>query len=417
MKTILLYPRKDLRYFGAKMKTIRQCRYNGENEDWKGWKMNLCYVKSKKFCKENRNIEYDTMILILNRLGIITSYICYGNPLTLKELTVHHVCDISYRMIQSKIAFYSDATEPYIYDTISWFVPAPNLIPIQMFPVKVFSAILWILFISTLVFFGITWYTIRSVHYKPSSMFVVQQIVKMLNIFLEQSASYRTRYLSEMILVLLSLYFVFLMNAVYKTRFFFLLTGIEFEEPITSFQDIIKRNMKTGIPWSEVPKNLRHNNDKIFRESIDCHTSKICLDRVANQRDLAILTLDRIGDQLHNSYVDVDGRPLIQRLDPPYISVHIVAFLPKGHPFLLKLNRYLRDLMNFGILPKIISKYESKFSEIEWKTSGPYKLKVEHLKAPNVLLLIGLSLSVLTFIWELLKARILRKEMRLSLDI
>ncbi|KAL3274257.1 hypothetical protein HHI36_015666 [Cryptolaemus montrouzieri] len=275
------------------MKTFRQCRYNGENEDWKGWKMNLCYVKSKKFCKENRNIEYDTMILILNRLGIITSYICYGNPLTLKELTVHHVCDISYRMIQR----------------------------------------------------------------------------------------------------------------------------IEFEEPITSFQDIIKRNMKTGVPWSEVPKNLRHKNDKIFREFIYCHTSKICLDRVATQRDLAILTLDRIGDQLLNSYEDVDGRPLIQRLDPPYISVHIVAFLPKGHPFLLRLNRYLRDLMNFGILPKIISKFESKFSEVEWKTSGPYKLKVEHLKAPNVLLLIGLSLSVLTFIWELLKARILGKEMRLSLDI
>lgn len=206
-------------------------------------------------------------------------------------------------------------------------------------------------------------------------------------------------YTAELIIALVSVYAVFNMTAIYKTKLFFYLTQVRYDKTMKSLEHMKKQNVEIWLPMSEISSDLlqtiKYNvgEDYEFR---DCGTTTRCWNFMyENRKKLMALLLSDLKTKslIRRDTHGIRGRWWRKHL-PPFLSVRVAAFCKKGHPFLPIFNNYLRYMMEYGFSDFM---YQASTKAL---TAKPMKLTLNHLMVPLIFWLMGISVGALIFFLE-----------------
>ncbi|KAK9890794.1 hypothetical protein WA026_012138 [Henosepilachna vigintioctopunctata] len=95
-----------------------------------------------------------------------------------------------------------------------------------------------------------------------------------------------------------------------------------------------------------------------------------------------------------------DQKVFLKQLQPPLLSAKIVALFRKGHIIFPLINRMLQYLVESGIVNKITERYDKLMIDKGNSLSTHEDLTLEHIAAPSFILVFGLVLGLIVFIWE-----------------
>lgn len=308
-------------------------------------------------------------------------------------------CDIFSSRPETLTRNLYDVTVPYIYDKMFWY-SSKRFIPIGFYPLRMYNETLWLSWLVTLLILSLFGCIIENVFYTRSYKTVfAQKLSALCCLFLEQPMSIQILYTAELIIALVSVYAVFNMTAIYKTKLFFYLTQVRYDKTMKSLEHMKKQNVEIWLPMSEISSDLlqtiKYNvgEDYEFR---DCGTTTRCWNFMyENRKKLMALLLSDLKTKslIRRDTHGIRGRWWRKHL-PPFLSVRVAAFCKKGHPFLPIFNNYLRYMMEYGFSDFM---YQASAKAL---TAKPMKLTLNHLMAPLIFWLMGISVGALIFFLE-----------------
>jgi hypothetical protein len=197
---------------------------------------------------------------------------------------------------------------------------------------------------------------------------------------------------------------------VYQTYLTSFLVDPGLEHQISSDEEVINSGMEYGVPapvLSVVPDLTGHR----YRHLLHCNDHKVCQDRIAFRHDFSyIYSTISMDFTIAARYTDGDGKQLICSFEDIFSSQLITIPVPKGYVMLDRFNSIILHLLQAGIT-------EQWFKDIKYTTSlssrvetdllsGEYtKLSLLHMQSAIYILLLGLFLSVIFFLSEMLFSR------------
>ncbi|KAL3275612.1 hypothetical protein HHI36_020365 [Cryptolaemus montrouzieri] len=221
--------------------------------------------------------------------------------------------------------------------------------------------------------------------------------------FLEQTFRVKMNSRSQRLIVIFILFLSTIMNYIFKSRFTYLLNGLNYEKSINNVDDILSKGLKIGsTKYVSGIINTTSKMDQYLQQNfVECFGLN-CLNITAFKRDMATLTLKGIVQSSIDMFSDkYNDRWLLKDLPSQTQTIYFVAYFIPGHPMFPLFNRNLQRVVEAGIVENIALKYNT-FHETKKKSfNSTQSLHLEHIAAPLVLWLIGFLLSLIVFIGEL----------------
>ncbi|KAL3272890.1 hypothetical protein HHI36_014350 [Cryptolaemus montrouzieri] len=192
------------------------------------------------------------------------------------------------------------------------------------------------------------------------------------------------------------------MNILLKSRFTYLLNGLNYQNPLNSFDDIMKNQIRIGSTPDMIPafNTTPEISNYIEKFHLLCDPGPNCLRRSAFQRDIAILKPVRKGRAFVKALIENNGSFLLHEIKPPFSIIPIAIHFQRGHPLFPIFNKHLFNLVEMGIAKKIISKYDPKIKMAQQIYTEQRALKMEHLVIPLVLWMAGILCASIVFTIE-----------------
>ncbi|KAK9885138.1 hypothetical protein WA026_010649 [Henosepilachna vigintioctopunctata] len=365
----------------------------------------VCYFKYAPYgiCSNcnRKGISLDILLMALNLLNLTANFSgylfpkfdskSYMNYVFSNEMCVIHAGD------EPMPEF--DFTQPYTIDSIHWIVPASKEIPRWKYAIQIFSTEVWIAWIISAFAVSVIWYTITytmksgSRSNQPMSGFYM-----IFRLFLEQSQIFNTVTLSQGFLVVTIVISTSLMNFFYESKFAFLLSGLNYEKSINSFEDIMTKKLFIKIPYDGL--KLFENEPKTFKY-LHSHFKEydFSLSKIAIEKDSAISYVHRIFLHELKNILDKHNRPLLKELQPPLRIMPISAILRKGDPLTNLLNKKLTYMSAFGFVDHILSKYKVH-NAIRDVTLKRMKLNMHNIQFAILVWITGILISIVSFLRE-----------------
>lgn len=300
-----------------------------------------------------------------------------------------------------------DFTESILQDPWIWVIRSPREKPRWEKYFNIFDKHIWVYWFLAIILISSIWFIVEYILEGEIELAKVLQVIRSVIIFfLDQSRRFSGNYTSNSLLKGIIVVSTFMMNMFYKAEFAYLLTGLEYEQPLTSLQELVDANMKFSFPtvflkYFSTDSNIRY----IEAHHEDCvELYNECYEKVAKRTDLAIISSETkfIYEYIH--FLDATKKPLLSRLDDSILTNYFTLILPKGHPLTSYLNRQITRLrengfMNFIKRHKYKSHFEDNLSNVCME-----KLSMNTVKFPFQLWIIGSLLATLIFVKELLNA-------------
>ncbi|KAL3283212.1 hypothetical protein HHI36_006361 [Cryptolaemus montrouzieri] len=145
--------------------------------------------------------------------------------------------------------------------------------------------------------FIISHLTFRCIYF-PSKLWIYPM---MNDVFYEQSKDFKFALLSEYILSYTIVCMIFMMNAIYKGKLLYIMTGREYSSTVSSYEDTLKRSMLIGFP-SDIPQFAKYRLS--HRNIVKCGTSMECLNRTACDKDIAVLLENESSKKMQPLFLD-----------------------------------------------------------------------------------------------------------------
>ncbi|KAL3272888.1 hypothetical protein HHI36_014348 [Cryptolaemus montrouzieri] len=193
------------------------------------------------------------------------------------------------------------------------------------------------------------------------------------------------------------------MNNFLKCRLTYLLDGLNYQDAINSFDDITYNQIKIGLAPSMIPliNTTPGISEYIEKFYIQCDVGPDCLRRSAFQKDIAVFKPARKAREFIKSYmIESRGEILLKEIKPAFVVEYQVIHFQRGHPLFPTFNKYLSNLIDTGMVGKIISKYDPKIETMKEIYEGPKALKTEHLVIPLVIWIAGIVCASIMFASE-----------------
>ncbi|KAK9879673.1 hypothetical protein WA026_006734 [Henosepilachna vigintioctopunctata] len=202
----------------------------------------------------------------------------------------------------------------------------------------------------------------------------------------------------------------------FKSRLTYLLNGLNYEASINTFEEIISSGLKIGA--TQDGADLINTSSKIAEylatNYVNCRGVD-CLRRTVLKKDLATIALNAVAYSRRNNFSEEKtGRILFNKLHSLSFRKPLCTFFNKGHPLYPLYDRSLQRLAESGILMKIYLKYVRTNMMNEPILNSTQSLNFGHMVAPLCMWSIGITLSVITFFYEIILAKRNFSSMNLS---
>ncbi|KAK9870084.1 hypothetical protein WA026_006179 [Henosepilachna vigintioctopunctata] len=381
-------------------------------DQWNGCPVKICMIYEPPYtmCSDCKHpgISIEIFNFVSKMMNMTPKWIVRENP---KEgdfnqyfydsLYTNERCDLH---VGLTLDLLYDVTYCYLFDDLYFFVPTPKLLPRWRYVLKALTVEIWICWIVTIVILSSLWLIFRKIQgERNTAVKAVEVFWTNIDYFVEQYPELTAKTLSMKIIFLLMFCSSFFMNMIFKCNFNYILTGINFEDPIESVSDMIKRNMFFGYLYDEfyiLWLNDETSGNYINSHSKICDFSYKCFNQTAFDRNFVSMQILRFYKYIQDLYVDDDGLPLIRLIHPPVISFGVVGLLPLGHPITVTVNRILLDLDAYGFIDFVLSKYDNNIVMEPPSHFSEMKLSLEHIVAPSVIWFSGFLLGFVIFLME-----------------
>ncbi|KAL3276926.1 hypothetical protein HHI36_012292 [Cryptolaemus montrouzieri] len=294
-------------------------------------------------------------------------------------------------------------TVAYTTDQLFWFVPSSSPIPKWKYAYKAFSRSVWLIWVFIFSVVSFLWYvTDRILRKQKQIQYFFTKPFVLLKLSLEQGHNLDYAFSTDRFLMTIIVFLIFSTNAFYKSRFTYLLSGLNFEKGIETFEDIMDANLK--LDYYEPYRENFAGNPKFYeymkKHFRNCTDPFMCTNRTAFKRDMAVLRYRKnIRYVVRSYYTDPEsGKPLIQEFVP---SVHVDNFsfnILDGHPLFQSIEEILRYFRDNGIVDYFINKYD-EFRSLD-DTPNIVKISVKDLSGVFIFWIICLLTTIFVFSLE-----------------
>lgn len=271
-----------------------------------------------------------------------------------------------------------DFIYPYIQLALFWIVPAPQELPRWKYIFHILSNNVWIYWSGTLCILLVVWIIIDII--LLGTVNIHRRCWDLIKLSIEQSISVEPAPTTNILMIIMSIFFTFMMSSIFKAGFPFLLSGINYVPPIENIHDMMDHNLSIGSPFYEVMVTYFSDSpdtmDYFNKHLTSCDFTDTCIHRLVNQKDLATIMIGVELAYKEKNYRDELGRSLIKKLKLPVMITQVSSIMLKGNPLAKSLNRYFLYFDQHGIKQRIESFYvESVPYQISFQIK-PLSLKV-----------------------------------------
>ncbi|KAK9890756.1 hypothetical protein WA026_012103 [Henosepilachna vigintioctopunctata] len=347
-----------------------------------------------------KGIELELFELIFNHMGInytFTKTDKFQGDLLGEIFDIH---------IGSKVllnVYQTDYTVSYIEDYMKWFVPVDQKLARWRYILYVFNITIWIAWVASMTLLAVCWILLQTViKHEPVSLTKLNVFNYLLIAFLGRGKKFRKLRTPQEFLIFSIIFLSFMINCFFSTRMTYLLNGINYEEGIESTEDIARHSLIVAGSSDFMMKMIK--NIPVFEKYpkhyfTQCFNTYICKEKFKLYKRIAIFSLSKQRRYLEHDEIEKNFTFHLKELPGSYYTARIVAYIAKGHPMSRFINRQIVYAVEAGIVNKITEKYITK-SEQESTSEPTESLTFDHILAPISFLIIGLTLSTLTFLLE-----------------
>ena len=381
--------------------------------------------------KNYTGLEVNFVELIFKRLNLTAEYNVSPNrkdtfhPLFIESIqqieTSSSDIAIGVLPFHASIISIVEATNPYFYIRVSWYVPCPNPAPRWKSMYKIFGLLVWACFSAVVILAVIVMWLLANyetqLHVRESENYktIMYSIYNVLAVITGVSVPQKPISLSLRIFFIAWVWFSVAMTTVYQAYFIGLLVNPGFEKSITTLNELMESGIEYGFPegdtgglkFSDPEFDIIRKNRKI------CKTIYKCLQRVIVSKDFAT-----IFDSFHEQYFRT--KLFYHNIQVPICTIpedimlfRVSIYMAKGNPLLHRFNEVITHIFEAGLFEKWKSEFLSSsrlddhpidddgtnfsdFTTNEINTDySPFSLI--HLHAVFHVLLIGQIIS--TFVW------------------
>ncbi|KAL3285890.1 hypothetical protein HHI36_000410 [Cryptolaemus montrouzieri] len=372
---------------------------------WKNSTITFCYLPIEPigFANDtNKGIGTEIYRLILKLMGASSktsmSTLKTAGSKQMKISLKSRNCDFSVSAMADDTF---DLTVPYHFAEMYWFVPSPTINENYNFILGTFTTSVWLICLATILCISLFWYFLCHLTEKEQQGYLLEKFVLTFKLLLEQGIEFKILRKSEFILYTILIFSTFMMGNIYKSRLLYVLSGLHYEESITTEESIMEHKLKIGLPplykhWFEHHKQFLDYMNKNYQA---CGFDMKCEDMVAFQRNTAILRGLLVTEYHNKRYIGEDGRLKRIRLPDPALFIYYICFFLPGQPIFPQVNQYTHYLLQNGVVSKIISNYNVRPPE---QTTYYVRkvLNTHDLKWSFFIWMIGLIAACVIFAWE-----------------
>lgn len=346
--------------------------------------------------KNNNGIEYELIGILSRHMKWTIYHDTYVGKLLFRSFSSDHKFDFMYGYLNLKFSAVVFYTQPFIYDAVNFFVKANDEISTSLYPVKIFTGIIWILLLLCVLSLALMT-TIASMNSSPHenlkfSSLISRNVSLILSLILEQLNTVSLKYWSGAILMYLTIFFTFLIPNIYRGKLYFFLFSKGYVGTKLTNEDILNGPLICySLELPTIKDKLPVNN---FIESL---TTVDCVKRTILGENGASLASETWARRNLDSFRS-GSKNMLQKIQPPFSSTKCSFIFPREHPLYYHINKKMMHMFEQGIVEKVSSKYDDKRVQKEEHVRN--KLNSEHVKAPFILWVIGISTSTLSFIFE-----------------
>ncbi|XP_037024283.1 uncharacterized protein LOC119066111 [Bradysia coprophila] len=380
----------------------------------------FCTRESEPYIEENctSGLEIDIVRTIQDIMKFQTNIICSSLPrgdmhngswTGLLRLVREDKCDFVFGGFFPDNDVHEDFghTSSYFEDTYTWYIYFAPLRPRWKGLIEIFQSETWLLLIGTLFIAGLSWFVFgKAMAETNSNKKLVLCVMNSLAVILGISSNNRPDYTPlRIFFVLLALYGLNV-TTIYTSKLITVFTEPAHEQQITTIQEILKERIPIGGQEEYEDWFMNENPlDQIISEKYNNSDHFLAtLENMALVREgyISILT-NRMFVLSHDLQEDIFGIPGNVFTSP----LEMIA--ERGFPLIKKFSSLIHRMKDAGLTSKIYKDFLHNKTILDFirhrdriHEVGQITLTLDHLQGAFAVLIIGLIISLVVFLIEIL---------------
>ena len=317
-----------------------------------------------------------------------------------------------------------DSTYPYYIMRVRWYVPCSVKLPRWSSIFRILSADLWLVLIISIVLVAISITLVG--RYSCTSEWkcyktLLSSLTNVCAVILCVSVSTMPRAPSLRSLFFAWVCFSLAFSTVFQTFLTTFLVDSGYETPIQNMDELFASGIKLAYP----PGNtlFSENIDEMYLSKVqnvqaNCPSLEVCLNWTLYQKNVSIL-MGEISVEVgyaRGMYVGENSEPLLCRLEDGVVdTVGLIMVMFYGDPLMKRVTEIIDRVVEASLFNYWISKglHQLKLHSRKIAIFQPldefYSFNLYNMQPAFYLLLMGLCLSVICFMIEVLYNRVLKK--------
>ncbi|PSN46605.1 Ionotropic receptor 477 [Blattella germanica] len=292
-------------------------------------------------------------------------------------------------------------TYPYFKQNLKWVVPAGSSVPRWKSLIKIFNPLIWFCVVTTFLVGSTTsWLLLKQSH----------QSLTFLSVLLDTLLTYVLAGISDRYKgTIASTFFVFwlfyclIINTAYQSALISFLADPGRDDPIKTIEELYKSELHLMSRVSS--SNVESEKTEEANHFEDCTNRIHCLNRIAQNRDTALLDDELLQDLVINKYFDSEtNRRLLHTVEEiAYTFYFTIAVYTHGCMIFKRMEQLFHRVWSAGL----IIRYFNDFNEIqrnryyEVLNDDPYVITLSHVQGCFYFLMCGLFVSIIVFLIEI----------------
>jgi hypothetical protein len=263
------------------------------------------------------------------------------------------------------VTSYSELSIPYIYDAVKWFLPCPKPNARVQKIMTMYNASVWLtmmlVIIVTAAMFWCSTKRPRRLDTKESKALktISNCICISWAIFVGISVPEMPKTWKLRIFFLIYVWYCFAMSTVFQAFFVSYLVEPGYEKKIETIEELLDSNimygynaaMEMGMTTTDYTDHLKFPDSR----RTDCSNTKNCIHRMMSDGDVAIIIDPMYVKYVANEFESEDQTKYLCTLRENVVDGAVVAILPKGSPLLNQFNKYIRRIMEGGLVERYLA--------------------------------------------------------------
>jgi hypothetical protein len=319
--------------------------------------------------KRYTGLQVNFVELMFKRLNLTAKYTVSPNPKgyfsrmilqTVRKLQpASSDVAIGILPLHSHIIQVAEASIPFFYVKISWYIPCPNPASRWKSIYRIFGSHVWACFGAVAILAVITMWLLakyetqinirESANYKT----LIYCIYNVCAVITAVSVPQKPVSLSLRIFFITWVWYSVAMTTVYQAYLIGFLVNPGFERSITTVNDLIQSGIEYGYPaemdaltYSDPPYNIIKKNRKT------CKTVYKCLQRVIERKDFATMFDNFRAEYFRTRLLFHNIHVPVCTLQEDIVIIPILMYMAKGNPLLHRFNEIINRMFEAGLFVK-----------------------------------------------------------------